>query len=217
MLAVLAYRKVDIMGIFDASNTFAGQEFKKIVLKNEQVSQKEFDNCKFTRCTFQETAFLNCKFTECVFLECDLRLVNLKGSSFSETRFEQSEVTGINWTETTWRTTRVLMNKPVDFISCVLNYCVFIGLNMTNIQITHCTAKSVAFDEANLTKANCTYTDFADSRFARTNLTQADFTGAKNYLIDVQQNTVKKTKFSLPDALALLNSFDIILSDASGK
>jgi len=202
------------MGIFDASDAFTSQEFKKISLKNEEVRRKEFDGCTFTRCTFQETTFLNCKFTDCTFQECNLRMVSVNGSSFAGTRFEQSELAGINWTETTWRSTKVLLNKPVDFVSCVINYSVFIGLNLTNVKITRCTAKNVAFEEANLTKADCSYTDFEDSRFVGTNLTEADFTGATHYAIDVRQNTVKKAKFSLPEAMSLLTSFDITLTQA---
>ncbi|MBX3081305.1 MAG: pentapeptide repeat-containing protein [Anaerolineae bacterium] len=202
------------MGIFDTADAYSSQEFKKVSLKQEVVRGKEFDSCTFTRCTFQETTFLNCKFNDCTFLDCNFKMVSLNGSTFLGTRFEQSELVGINWTETTWRTTKTLLNKPVDFVACVINYSVFIGLNLTKVNIVRCSAKNVAFDEANLTKADCSYTDFEDSRFVGTNLTEADFTGATHYAIDVRQNTVKKAKFSLPEAMSLLRYFDITLTDA---
>jgi hypothetical protein len=44
-------------------------------------------------------------------------------------------------------------------------------------------------------------------------LTQADFTGATNYAIAASLNTLKKTKFSLPEAMSLLYSLDIILTE----
>jgi fluoroquinolone resistance protein len=58
-----------------------------------------------------------------------------------------------------------------------------------------------------------TLTDFSNSRFQHTNLTEADFTGATNYAIAASLNTLKKTKFSLPEAMSLLYSLDIILTE----
>ena len=45
------------------------------------------------------------------------------------------------------------------------------------------------------------------------NLTEADFTGAKNYAIAPGMNTLKKTKFSLPEAMSLLYNLDIKLTE----
>ena len=79
--------------------------------------------------------------------------------------------------------------------------------------LTRCLAKDVDFAEADLTQANCTGTDFTDSRFNHTNLTEADFTDATHYNISATDNTLKKTRFSLPEAVSLLYSLDIILKE----
>ena len=71
----------------------------------------------------------------------------------------------------------------------------------------------VDFAEADLTGANLTHTDFQESRFFKTNLTQADFSHAVRYSIAVHLNTVKKAKFSLPEAMSLLYALDILLVD----
>lgn len=42
----------------------------------------------------------------------------------------------------------------------------------------------------------------------------ANFIGARNYAIDPTQNTLKKAKFSLPEAMSLLRSLDIELIDS---
>ena len=52
-----------------------------------------------------------------------------------------------------------------------------------------------------------------DSRFNHTNLTEADFSDATHYNISAVDNTLKKTRFSLPEAISLLYSLDIILKD----
>jgi uncharacterized protein YjbI with pentapeptide repeats len=191
---------------------YSFEEFKKVVMKNDQFNQKEFGSCTFIKCAFNETIFQDCSFHDCVFKGCDLSLVRLKGCSFTNTRFEDSQVIGVNWTETSWATSKVALT-PVDFFGCVINYSTFMGLNLKKAVMSKCTARDVSFEEANLTQANCTFTDFMNSRFMRTNLTGADFTGAKNYEIAASLNTLKKTKFSLPEAMSLLYNLDITLTE----
>jgi uncharacterized protein YjbI with pentapeptide repeats len=191
---------------------FTSQEFKKVVLKNGLVSAKGFNLCTFIKCSFNETLFQDCTFTDCTFTACDLSLVGLKGSSFANTRFEDSQVIGVNWTETAWASRKFIF-KPVDFVGCVVNYSTFMGLNLKKINLSKCIAREVSFEEANLTQANCRFTDFENSRFIRSNLTEADFTGAKNYSIAASLNTLKKTRFSLPEAMSLLYNLDIHLTE----
>lgn len=52
-------------------------------------------------------------------------------------------------------------------------------------------------------------TDFEKSIFSKTNLYKVNFKGAKNYYIDIKNNNIKKAKFSLPEALSLLDTLDI--------
>lgn len=191
---------------------YTSQEFKKMTLKSSQIPGKSFISCAFTKCSFNETIFQDCRFHSCTFKGCDLSLVSLKGCSFTNTRFEDSQVISVNWTETSWATSKVVF-KPVDFFGCVINYSTFLGMNLKKVTISKCIAREVSFEEANLTQANCRFTDFQNSRFMHTNLTEADFTGAKNYAIAANLNTLKKTRFSLPEAMSLLYNLDICLTE----
>ncbi len=49
------------------------------------------------------------------------------------------------------------------------------------------------------------------SFFLDTNLSYADFSKAVNYVIDPRANRLKKTVFSMPEAMSLFFAFDIIL------
>ncbi|MBN1536631.1 MAG: pentapeptide repeat-containing protein [Anaerolineales bacterium] len=191
---------------------YTSQEFKKLVFKTDQVMCKEFDDCTFIKCAFNDTVFQNCKFRDCTFNGCDLSLVGFEGCSFANTRFEDSQLISINWTETAWANAKVIF-KPVDFYDCVINYSTFLGMDLKNVTLSKCIAREVSFEEANLTQADCRFTDFLNSRFIHTNLTEADFTGAKNYTIAANLNTLKKTKFSLPEAMSLLYNLDICLTE----
>lgn len=194
---------------FDDQEQYGDQTFDRVRYAGRQVVRREFDRCAFADCAFTETAFSLCRFRDCIFKECDLRLAQLRGSTFVNTRFEKSKVTGVDWTVTTWPDGGLF--TPVHFNECDISLSSFFGLNLKKTQIIRCTAKEVNFSEADLTQADCTFTDFAESHFLHTNLTEADFTHATNYTIAAGTNTLKKTKFSLPEAVRLLHSLDIVL------
>ncbi len=49
------------------------------------------------------------------------------------------------------------------------------------------------------------------TNFKNTNLSFASFKNATNYSIDPNQNFLRKTKFSIPEVIGLLDAFDIEL------
>lgn len=190
---------------------FTSAEFKGVALKNEIVDDREFDTCVFVKCSLREIQFTGCKFRNCTFRGCDLSLSSFENCLFAETHFEDSQLVGLDWTRTAWAKSKFI--QPVSFVGCVLNYSTFTGLNLKQVNLKKCIAHDVDFTEADLTRTDCTFTDFANSRFQDTNLTEADFTGASNYAIAPDLNKLKKTRFSLPEAMALLYGLDIILTE----
>jgi fluoroquinolone resistance protein len=186
-------------------------EIRAANLRGGLLEQKEFIACTFIKCVFRETVFHGCEFRECLFRGCDLSLSSLKSSVFSGCLFEDCQLVGVNWTEAAWKKSRLL--KPVDFSGCSINHSTFMGMDLKKIRIIRCSAREVDFTDANLSLADCTFSDFADSRFLHTDLSGADFTGATNYAIAANLNTLKKTKFSLPEAMSLLYGLDIELTE----
>ena len=73
--------------------------------------------------------------------------------------------------------------------------------------------REVDLAQADLTDGFFRGCDFSGSRFLNTDLTRADFRGATNYGIGAQHNILKNTRFSLPEAMALLYGLDILLDD----
>ena len=74
-------------------------------------------------------------------------------------------------------------------------------------------AHDVDFREADLLQGNFDGTDLSESLFFNTNLSKVDFAGSRNYAISPEKNTLKGAKFSLPEAMSLLFSLDIVLMD----
>lgn len=195
----------------DAHVEYEDQFFENLELQNREIRSKEFYCCIFAGCSFLEATFKGCRFVDCEFKECDLSLCRVEDCSFSNTRFQDSQVIGVNWTEASWPKHGLL--SAIGFTNCALSHSTFIGLSLREINLRGCVARNVDFAEADLTQANCTHTDFSDSRFLHTNLTEADFTGATNYSIKASLNVLKKTKFSLPEAMSLLYGLDIVLTE----
>jgi uncharacterized protein YjbI with pentapeptide repeats len=125
-------------------------------------------------------------------------------STFNEITFSDSKIIGIDWTKS--KSTRFL-----SFQNTQLNYSNFSFLKLHTTNISSCAAKDVDFTEADLTESNFEKTNFESSKFLKTNLTKVNFKNAYNYSIDFHSNIIKKASFSMPEAMSLLNSLDIIL------
>lgn len=190
---------------------YLDQTFDAVEVSDSDVRFKRFEQCVFRKCRFTSTRFIECQFIQCEFVNCDLSLASVKQCVFSVVTFKDCKLAGINWTEANLDTRG--LHKPLAFDGCTLNYGTFIGLKLPRLLLTRCTAHDVDFSEADLTNANFQHTDFSASRFVNTNLTEADFVHARNYQINAGANKLKKTKFALPEAIALLRSLDIVLVD----
>jgi fluoroquinolone resistance protein len=190
----------------------ADQAFKEVRLEHDQLVSSEFYDCAFVRCSFVETVFRNCRFVNCAFQRCDLSLVQVAGSTFSATRFEDSKVIGVDWTQAEWPTAG--LGDPVGFFRSAISHSTFIGLRLKGIQIRDCVAVDVDFRETDLSQADFAGTDLSQSLFSDTDLTEADLSRARNYRIDPGRNVLSQARFSLPEAMALLHSMDIVLIEA---
>ena len=67
------------------------------------------------------------------------------------------------------------------------------------------------FVNTNLTNANFENSDLKNSLIKNANLSFASFKNAKNYGIDPNNNFLKKTIFSIPEVISLLDIYDIEL------
>ena len=172
--------------------------------ENFKLIDTEFSDCIFENCKFFKISFVGCTFENCKFKNCDLASASINHTSFRGVQFIDTKMTGIQWPDAS-------IPLDVTFKRCLLNYSGFIGVDLRNTEIIECQLKEADFSETNLTNANCSYSDFTGARFINTNLTRANFKNATNYAIHPHGNKLCKTKFSLPEALSLLDVFDIII------
>ena len=180
--------------------------FTDINCDNHDIHNTEFQDCQFIASSFIETQFINCSFTNCLIKKSNLSLLSVHQSSFSTTRFEESKCIGINWTK--------VHTKPsiqLYFKKCDIGHSSFVGLNCKQSQFIQCRAFETNFSETTLQNASFKGCNLEGSLFNNSDLTRCDFTEATNYHINSKTNVLTKAKFSLPEAMSLLETLDIIL------
>jgi uncharacterized protein YjbI with pentapeptide repeats len=194
------------------TSEYTGELLNEVIFDHQIIEEKVFVACTFKKCDFHESQFKNCTFRDCRFEQCDLNLMTVDGSVFQNIFFEKTKMIGINWAKASWgKASFHQLLKKINFIECVINYNTFMGIKLDKIKMEKCIAKEVNFSNTDLTDSSLRYTDFSGTMFSHTNLTRTDFYKATNYNIDPVNNTLKKTRFILPEALSLLYNLDIEL------
>ncbi len=182
------------------NETYKSNDFSKQIM-----SEQSFMACEFHNCNFTESTLWNAKFVNCVFKGCNISLVKMDGCRFQDVRFIDCKLVGADFFK---------CDKPffsVQFTHSILHYCNFSDLNLKGISFAECKLKECHFTNSGLVGASFKDSDLLGTIFHNSDLSKADFSSAINYDIDPQTNKIKKAKFSLPEAAALLRGFDIHL------
>jgi len=184
--------------------THEGKVFEKVAFTESEISGRKFIDCTFRKCQLNGLSFSECHFTDCVFEDCDLSLLKVKGSFFSRVEINRCKAIGIHWFDS---------GDPfsVRFTDSIISYSSFFGKNIKKAKFKNCVAKETDFSECTLIQADLSGCDLTQARFSGTDLTQADLRGAQGYYINFAENKTSKALFSLPEALCLLDQFDIIV------
>lgn len=186
------------------------KQFDSLQLIETCFDELVFDRCLFLKCDFSHTKFKRCKFIDCEFSYCNLSLLSVENSTFSEVVFQESKMIGINWALAKWP--QIKLMSPIHFYQCDISHSSFFNLSLAEINIENCKAHEVDFREADLSNANVVYTDFYKSFFVHTKLIHVDFTEATHYNIDINLNDIRKSKFSFPEVISLLQCLDITIA-----
>ena len=192
---------------------YNSEKFKDLTAEGQIIENVQFRDCAFSNCSFCEATFSQCGFERCTFKHCDLSLVRLPMSFFQDVVFSSCRLMGINWFSADWSKHSLLKVRHVDFEDCLLDHSVFIGLDLKETKFTHCTARHLDFEGADLTGADFSEADLEMTRFSGCNLTETNFVHAQNYQINAAENNLHQARFSLPEAVALLYSLDIIIDE----
>ena len=78
--------------------------------------------------------------------------------------------------------------------------------------MVNCIAQDLDFSDCELIKSDFSNSDLKGSRFNNCILEKSNFSNSTNYNINPTTNKIKGSNFSYPEAINLLDSFDIIIN-----
>lgn len=179
------------------------QQFKRTEFPLDFFQERSFTNCIFDSCRFEKSQWRHTKFSECIFKNCDLSLVKVDACRLHNTLFKECKIIGIEF----YKCDKTLFSLQLQH--CIAMSCNFSEMKMKKSSFQGSKIIECYFDGTQLMESNFRETDLQRTIFRHCDLSQADFSEAKNYSIDPQSNILRKALFTLPEALSLLNFFDI--------
>lgn len=184
--------------------------YEEKTFKSENFSERSleghfFDSCAFINCDFSKSNLRNANFSGCVFTNCNLSLPKLDACRLQDIQFIDCKIVGAEF----FKCGKAF--QTVSFKKCLILYCNFSDLNMKNTHFDGSKIQEAFFTNTVLHGAGFKDVDLSGTLFHNCDLTKADFSSAVRYSIDPQTNKIKKAKFSLPEAVGLLQTFEIII------
>lgn len=181
------------------------------IFKSEDFSKKSlegqtFSNCSFVSCNFTESVLRNAHLCSCTFTDCNFSLVKVEGCRLQDVRFVTCKIVGVEF----FKCDKTFFSS--SFRECMIQYCNFAELNLKGAIFRGSKLRECYFTNTCLVNADFRDADLAGTLFHNSDLSKADFSSALQYEIDPRTNVIKKAKFSLPEAVGLLRSFDIVIT-----
>lgn len=181
------------------------KKFKGVNYTQKPIALANYENCTFADCVFASCDLSEISFTECRFENSDLSLVKLKNTAFKSCFFNSCKLLGLHFDDCN----KFLLS--MNFENCMLNLSTFFQLGLKNTHFLNCSLQEVDFAEADLTKAVFQNCDLSGAIFDQTNLEQADFRTSYGFTIDPENNRIKKARISLTGLPGLLTKYDLMI------
>ena len=179
------------------------EEKKNIDFSDKSNKTDRFEDCEFINCVFDDLS--NIDFMNCNFKNCNLSNLKTNNSRLQTVSFFDCKLLGLNFSGA------VDFALELHFERCILDYASFDKKKLNKSSFKSCKIHNANFTQADLSKSIFSMCDFHESLFANTNLSTVDFTSCVNFLIDPEQNNIKKTIFTQAQLGGLLYRYDIII------
>ncbi|MEM8898519.1 MAG: pentapeptide repeat-containing protein [Bacteroidota bacterium] len=168
-----------------------------------ELEPGKYEYCAFQACDFKQLDLSEIAFWECTFDECDLSNADIRDADFRDVAFRSCKLLGIDFS-----TTKDFLFS-VYFEKCQLDYANFTGKQMPHTPFTDCSLKEADFTQASLSQATFSNCELHRTIFEQTNLEKADFRTASNFIIDPENNILKKARFSGTNLSGLLKKYNL--------
>jgi len=181
------------------------QVFEKTDYSNKKIEDSEFESCKFINCNFSNADLSYVSFIDCSFDNCNLSMIKLYNTGLRDVRFVNSKIIGVDFSECTE------FNFTVSFNQCCLDYSYFQKNALKKSMFADCSIKEANFTKSDLSGAVFSHCDFTGTVFHQNNLSGADLRSAENFVINPENNKIKKALFSRYNIIGLVQKYDIVI------
>jgi len=164
-----------------------------------------YENCSFSHCNFSSSSLSGISFAECNFIHCNLSMVQLHNTALKDVKFKDCKLLGMHFEHCS------PFLLKLHFESCILDLCSFYKLKLAKTPFTHCSLKETDLTETDLSNVLFNDCDMQGAIFYNTILEKADLRTAYNYVLDPENNRLKKARFSLQGITGLLHKYDIFI------
>ena len=186
-----------------------GERFERL-----EFCEETFFDCDLSDCTFLDCTFENCKLdhtvlTECQFIRCTVTGLKMTMSRAKFTDFQNCTLNNIDWMSLQGDGT---FADPIESLkNCRLKYNTFTEMNFTKFKFAGNEIRRSMFAKCNLASADFERCDLTDTEFFQCDMRKANFKDASGYRVDIFGSKLKDAKFTLPEAVNLLNDLQIKL------
>lgn len=181
------------------------ETFTTTDFSTEFLGRKEFEYCEFINCVFPDLS--NYIFRDCIFKGCNFSNMKTYQSVIQNCTFKDSKLLGLSFAAARD------FSFEVHFENCILDYASFDKKNLNQSSFKNCKMHGVNLTQSNLSKCSFSNCDFFEALFSGTNLSGVDLRNSFNFLIDPDENKIKKAKFSLQGLPGLLYRHEIIVEN----
>lgn len=185
--------------------SFTDKVFKEDFPFDVNVLSKEFVGCKFVKLDLTRFNFSGTSFQDCDFVGCNMSNIEVYGCSFQDVRFKECKIIGVNFSSIN----TFLHNW--SFKKCRVEYCVFDDLKIKGSEFLECKIFDCSFIRVDLRESDFSESDFKSTLFKGCNLEKCNFVDSRRYFFDLDDNRVKKARFSYPEVLSLLEGYEIVI------
>ncbi len=187
-----------------------GERFEGLSFSGTSFEDCEFTDCVFVACNFFDCAIDCTTLTECRFVRCEINGLRSTNSSAQSLDFDCCRLQNIDWSPLL--PTGAFAEPIHSFKSCSLKYNTFTDMNFNRFDFAGNQIIGSMFAKCQLLSANFSSVELHETEFYQCDLRKADFRDANGYKIDLLGSRLKDARFSLPEAINLLDDLKIKLS-----
>jgi fluoroquinolone resistance protein len=162
-----------------------------------------YEYCTFTNCNLAEHNLSDFKFTDCTFTDCNLSMAILINTAFRTVTFKGCKMLGLGFEKCND------FGLAFSFDQCQLNHTTFFKTKIKNTVFKNTQLIDVDFTQADLTKSIFDNCNLEGATFDHTVLEKSDFRTSYNYIIDPDNNKIRRAMFSVSGIVGLLAKYDI--------